>query len=73
MISVLENGYLWVIHALSTSLHKNTWVASDQDGVEVMSMIDLALVKKDMLYEVQDMRAVRGTGWPLRSSCYLQS
>ena len=32
-----------------------------QDGVEVKSMIDLVLVKKDMLCFVQDVRAVRGT------------
>ena len=37
-------------------------MARDQDGVEVESMIDLVLVKKDMLHYVQDMRAVRGMG-----------
>ena len=40
------------------SLHKYR----DQAGVEVKSMIDLVLVKKDMLRYVQDMRAVRGMG-----------
>ena len=34
-------------------------MARDQDGVEVKSMTDLVLVKKDML---QDVRAVRGMG-----------
>ena len=37
-------------------------VAMGQDRVEVKNMIDLVLVKKDMLYFVQDMRAVRGMG-----------
>ena len=42
------------------SLHKYIRVARDRDGLEVKSMIDLELVKKDMLRYVQDMRAVRG-------------
>ena len=33
-----------------------------QDGVEVMSMIDLVQVKKDMLHYVQEVRVVRGIG-----------
>ena len=33
----------------NTSFHKYTRVARGQDGVEVKSMIDLVLVKKDML------------------------
>ena len=44
------------------SLYKYTRVARGQDGVEVMSMIDLVLVKKDMLCYIQDVRAVRGIG-----------
>ena len=44
------------------SLLKYTRVARTQDRVEVKSMIDLVLVKKDMLSYVQDMRAVRGVG-----------
>ena len=44
------------------SLHKYTRVARDQNGVEVKSMTDLVLVKKDMLRFVQDVRAVRGMG-----------
>ena len=35
-------------------------VARGQDRVKVMSMIDMVLVKKDMLHYVQDVRAVRG-------------
>ena len=44
------------------SLHKYTRVARGQDGVEVKSMIDLELVKKDILRYVQDVRAVRAMG-----------
>ena len=40
---------MWVIYTFSTSLHKYTRVARGQDGVEVKSMIDLVLVKKDFL------------------------
>ena len=36
------------------SLHKCTRVAKGQDGVEIKSMIDLVLVKKDMLYYEYD-------------------
>ena len=39
---------------------KHTWVARGPDRVEIESMIDLVLVKKDMLRYVQDVRAVRG-------------
>ena len=34
------------------------WVAKGQDGVEVRSMIDLVLVKKDMLHNVQDVKGM---------------
>ena len=44
------------------NMHKYTKVSRDQDGVEVKSMIDLVLVKNDMLHYVQDVRAVRGMG-----------
>ena len=44
------------------SLHKYTRVARGHDGVEVKSMIDLVLVKKDMLRFVKDVRAVRRMG-----------
>ena len=44
------------------SLYKYTRVARGQDGVEINSMIDLGLVKRDMLYYVQDVRAVRRMG-----------
>ena len=44
------------------SLHKYTRLARGQDGVEVKSMVDLVLVKRDILRNVQDVRAVRGMG-----------
>ena len=44
--------------------------ARGRDGMEIKSMIDLAMVKRDMLRYVQDVRAVRGD-WtrPLRPPC----
>ena len=44
------------------SLHKYKRVARGQDGVEVKSMIDLLVVKKAMLRNVQNVREVRGMG-----------
>ena len=44
------------------NFHKYTRVARGQDGVELKNMIDLLLVKKDMLRFVQDVRTVRGMG-----------
>ena len=44
------------------SEHKYTRVAGSRDGVEIKSMIDLVLVKRDMLRYVQDVRAVRRMG-----------
>ena len=41
------------------SSHKYTRVDRCQDGVEVMSMIDMMLAKKDMVRYVQDVRAVK--------------
>ena len=38
------------------SLHKCTRLARSQDGVEVKGMIDLVLVKKDMLHYVRAVR-----------------
>ena len=35
---------------------------SGQNRVEVTSIIDLVLVKEDMLHYVEDVRAVRGKG-----------
>ena len=44
------------------SVHKYTRVARGQESVEIKSMIDLVLVKRDMLRYVQDVRTVRGMG-----------
>ena len=49
-------------HFKYRSLHKYTRVARGQDGVEIKSMIDLVLVKRNMLGYVQDVRTVRGMG-----------
>ena len=37
-------------------------MARGRDGVEIKSMIDPALVKRDMLRYVQDVRAVKWMG-----------
>ena len=44
------------------NLHKYTRMARGQNVVEVKSMIDQVLLKKDMLCFVQDVRAMRGMG-----------
>ena len=44
------------------SLRKHTRVAMGQDGLEANSMIDLVLVKMNMLCYVQDLREVKGVG-----------
>ena len=41
------------------SLNKYIRVAKSQEGVEIKSMMDLVLVKKDILRYVQDVRTVR--------------
>ena len=42
------------------SVHKDTRVARGREGVEIKSIMDLVVVKRDMLRYVQDVRAVRG-------------
>ena len=44
------------------SLNKYTRGTRSQDEVEINGMIDLVLVKKDMLHYVQEVRAVRIIG-----------
>ena len=44
------------------SLHNYTKVARGRDGVQIKSMINLALVKRDVLQWVQDVRTERGMG-----------
>ena len=52
-------GNTWFKHR---NLHTYTRVARGQDRVELKSMIDLVLVKRDRLHYVQDVKAVRGMG-----------
>ena len=50
----------WVTHTLIKSFHKYMRVARGQDEVEVKSMIDMVLVKKDMLhYELDEGTQMR--------------
>ena len=52
------------------SLHKYTRVVRGQDGVDIKSMIDLVLVKKNMLRYLQDVRGSERDGMkPLRLPC----
>ena len=44
------------------SLHMYTRAARVQNGVEIKSIIDLVLVKRDILRCAQDVRAMRGMG-----------
>jgi hypothetical protein len=44
------------------NVHKYTRVGVDRDGNEVKSMIDLVLVKKEMLRYVLDVKSIRGLG-----------
>ena len=60
--SMLKGDCVWVTYFQDRSLYKYTRVARSQDGVEVKSIIDLVLVKKDMLRYMQNVRAVRGMG-----------
>ena len=51
-----------IFSLIYTSFNVYIRVARGQDGMEVKSMIDLVLVKKDMLRYVQDVRIVIGMG-----------
>ena len=53
---MLKEECVWVTYFI------NTGVARGQDRVEVKSMINLVLVKKDKLHYLEDVRAVRGIG-----------
>ena len=44
------------------SVHKYTRVGTGRDGTEVKSLIDVVLVKKEMLKYVMDVKSVRGMG-----------
>ena len=57
-----ERDSVWVTHFKHKSLHNYARVARGQDGVKIKSLIDLVLMKRDMLRYVQDVRAVRRMG-----------
>ena len=57
-----RKGTLWVTYFKHRSLHKYTSVARGRGGGGIKSMIDLVLVKRDMLRYMQVVRAVRGMG-----------
>ena len=42
------------------SLHKHTRVVRGQHGVDIKNMIDLVLLKNDIMRYVQDVKAVKG-------------
>ena len=56
---------MWVTYFKYRSGYKYTKVAKVRGGVKIKSMIDLVLVKRDMLRYVQDVRAVRRIGCAL--------
>ena len=53
---------MWVTYFKHRSLQKYTRVARGRGSVDIRSMIDLVLVKRDMLRYVQDVKVVRGMG-----------
>ena len=59
--SMLKGDCVWITYTLNTRIciSKQGWQGA-KIRVKVKSMIDLVLVKKDMLHFVQDVRAVRG-------------
>ena len=59
---VKKGDFVWVTHFQHRSLNKDSRVARGQDGMEIKSMMDLVLVKRDMLHYVQDVRVVKGMG-----------
>ena len=62
MSSWLKEGCVWLTYFENKILHKYTRVARSQDGVAIKNMIDLMLVKKNMLIYMQDVRTVKGMG-----------
>ena len=51
-----KGNCVWVTHFKHINLHMYTRVESGQDCVEIKGMLDLVLVKRDMLRYVQDGR-----------------
>ena len=62
MISALKEGYVWVIHTSSKRVCINTQKWRGQNGMKVMNIINLALVKRDLLRHEPEMKAGRGMG-----------
>ena len=63
---VKKGDCVWVTHFKHRSVHKYTRVAESRGGVEIKGMIDLVLIKRDMLRYVQGERdGMR----PLRPLC----
>ena len=58
-----KDDCVWVTHFKHKSLHTYTRVTRGQDRVEIKSMIDLVLVKRDMMRNVKDVRGM-GQGLP---------
>ena len=57
---MLKDVYIWGIHFRHMYVHKYTRVARDQDGMKVKVMINLMLIKRDMLKCVHVIKTVRG-------------
>ena len=56
---MLKGDCVWITHTFKhSSLHKYTRMPMGRDAVEVKSMINLGLVKKDMLPYVQNVRGM---------------
>ena len=53
---------VWVTYFQHRSLHKYTRVVGGRYGLEIKTMINLVLVKRDMLRYMKDVRVVRGMG-----------
>ena len=51
---------MWVTYVEHKSLCKYTRMDTGQQRVEVKNMINMVLVKEDILDYVQDLKAVRG-------------
>ena len=61
---------MWVTYFKHRSVHNYITVAGGRDGVEIKSMIDLVMVKRDMLRYVQDVRCSERNGTqPLKTLC----
>ena len=61
-------------HFMPKNIRKYTRLTKGQAGMEVTSMMDLVLVKRDMLKYVQDVKTVRGMGLGISDHyCTLES